>query len=89
MPRNFRLSIEGYCILTDAEGTYAAYNINVTAGLHQWRVLRRYRQFLSLQQVISQHVPAADLPHLPGKRILGSSVDPAFAEARGLALQVG
>lgn len=28
------------------------------------------------------------MPHLPGKRILGSSVDPSFAEARGLALQV-
>lgn len=48
----------------------------------------RYRQFLSLHAAVSEHVRAEDMPHLPGKRILGSSVDPTFAEARGLALQV-
>ncbi|CAM9644124.1 unnamed protein product, partial [Discosporangium mesarthrocarpum] len=88
MPRNFRLSIEGYDVLTDADGKYAAYSINVTAGLHQWRVLRRYRQFLSLHQVMSQHISPSRMPNLPGKRILGSSVEPSFAENRGLALQV-
>lgn len=49
---------------------------------------RRYRQFLSLHTAVSEHVKPQDMPHLPGKRILGSSVDPSFAEARGLALQV-
>ena len=48
----------------------------------------RYRQFLSLHTAVSEHVNPQDMPHLPGKRILGSSVDPSFAEARGLALQV-
>lgn len=42
MPRNFRLSLDGYTLQTDQDGTYAAYNISVTAGLHTWLVLRRY-----------------------------------------------
>eukprot|EP00904_Undaria_pinnatifida_P008524 jgi/Undpi1/4801/HiC_scaffold_19.g08154.m1 len=88
MPRNFRISLEGYSLQKDDDGTFAAYRINVTAGLHTWHVLRRYRQFLSLHSALSEHVKAEDMPHLPGKRILGSSVDPSFAEARGLALQV-
>lgn len=41
MPRNFRVAVEGYILLQDQDGTYAAYRINVTAGLHQWHVLRR------------------------------------------------
>ncbi|CAM9149523.1 unnamed protein product, partial [Scytosiphon promiscuus] len=88
MPRNFRLSLDGYALRTDHDGTYAAYRISVTAGLHTWLVFRRYRQFLSLHSAVSKHVKPDDMPHLPGKRILGSSVDPSFAEARGLALQV-
>lgn len=58
--------------------------------LNVWFVLFfcRYRQFLSLHTAVSEHVNPQDMPHLPGKRILGSSVDPSFAEARGLALQV-
>lgn len=41
MPRNFRISVDGYTLLHDEDGTFAAYRINVTAGLHQWQVLRR------------------------------------------------
>lgn len=41
MPRNFQISLDGYTLEHDAVGTYCAYRINVTAGLHQWRVLRR------------------------------------------------
>lgn len=52
-----------------------------------WNI-NRYRQFLSLHQAVGENVRAEDMPHLPGKRILGSSVHPSFAEARGLALQV-
>ena len=50
--------------------------------------LFRYRQFISLHVAVAENVRREDMPHLPGKRILGSSIDPAFAEARGLALQV-
>lgn len=42
MPRNFRISFDGYTLLRDEDGTFAAYRITVTAGLHQWQVLRRY-----------------------------------------------
>lgn len=42
MPRNFRISVDGYTLLRDDDGTFAAYRINVTAGLHQWQVLRRF-----------------------------------------------
>ncbi|CAN0393367.1 unnamed protein product, partial [Ectocarpus sp. 12 AP-2014] len=87
MPRNFRISLDGYTLRTDGDGKYAAYRISVTAGLHTWLVLRRYRQFLSLHTAVSEHLKPEDVPHLPGKRLLGSSVDPSFAEARGLALQ--
>lgn len=48
----------------------------------------RYRQFLALHAAVSEQVRREDMPTLPGKRILGSSIDPSFAEARGLALQV-
>ncbi|CAM9739962.1 unnamed protein product, partial [Pylaiella littoralis] len=48
----------------------------------------RYRQFLALHMAVCEYVEPEDTPPLPGKRILGSSVDPSFAEARGLALQV-
>lgn len=41
MPRNFQISLEGYSLQKDDDGTYAAYRINVTAGLHTWHVLRR------------------------------------------------
>lgn len=41
MPRNFRISLEGYSLQKDDDGTFAAYRINVTAGLHTWHVLRR------------------------------------------------
>lgn len=42
MPRNFRLSLDGYVLQNDQDGKYAAYRISVTAGLHTWLVLRRY-----------------------------------------------
>lgn len=42
MPRNFRISLEGYSLQKDDDGTFAAYRINVTAGLHTWHVLRRW-----------------------------------------------
>lgn len=42
MPRNFRLSLDGYVLQNDKDGKYAAYRISVTAGLHTWLVLRRY-----------------------------------------------
>ena len=41
MPRNFRLSLDGYVLQNDKDGKYAAYRISVTAGLHTWLVLRR------------------------------------------------
>lgn len=41
MPRNFRISLDGYTLRTDGDGKYAAYRISVTAGLHTWLVLRR------------------------------------------------
>lgn len=41
MPRNFRLSLDGYVLQSDKDGKYAAYRISVTAGLHTWVVLRR------------------------------------------------
>lgn len=41
MPRNFRISLDGYSLQRDDDGTFAAYRINVTAGLHTWHVLRR------------------------------------------------
>jgi len=40
-PRNFQISLDGYTLEHDAVGAYCAYRINVTAGLHQWSVLRR------------------------------------------------
>ena len=42
MPRNFRISLEGYSLQKDDDGTFAAYRINVTAGLHTWHVMRRW-----------------------------------------------
>lgn len=42
MPRNFRIAVDGYSLQRDDDGTFAAYRINVTAGLYQWQVLRRY-----------------------------------------------
>jgi len=42
MPRNFRLSLDGYQLQSDGDGKYAAYKISVTAGLHTWQILRRY-----------------------------------------------
>lgn len=41
MPRNFRLSLDGYELQSDGDGKYAAYRISVTAGLHTWQILRR------------------------------------------------
>lgn len=41
IPRNFQISLDGYTLEHDAVGAYCAYRINVTAGLHQWSVLRR------------------------------------------------
>lgn len=49
MPRNFRIALDGYTLQRDEDGIFAAYRINVTAGLHQWHVLRR----LGLQCTLS------------------------------------
>lgn len=65
--------------------TYVLLYVFCTYYTH---VMRRYRQFLALHTAVCEYVKPEDTPPLPGKRILGSSVDPSFAEARGLALQV-
>ena len=69
----------------------------MAAGISQWTVRRRYREFAELHKVLLDQVsgaavagqPAAlTLPPLPGKRIFGSSVDPAFVQERREGLQV-
>ena len=56
-----------------------------------WSVFRRYAQFAALHKelaVAATPYPGVAVPTLPKRRLLGSSVEPAFVERRRGALAV-
>lgn len=85
--RRFRVSIPSVIISSDGDGSFAAFQVSVSAGMGEWVVSRRYREFKALHGALKHLYPGRDLPPLPGKRIFGSSVEPSFVEKRQMGLQ--
>jgi PX domain len=61
----------------------------MAAGIGQWTLRRRYREFSDLHRALADNfkLGGPPLPPLPSKRIFGSSTSPAFVQDRRLALQ--
>jgi PX domain len=61
------------------------------AGISQWQVHKRYREFSELHKALNDELQlqgsSSTLPALPSKRIFGSSVSPDFVQDRRIALQ--
>jgi len=66
---------------------FTAYVIDVTIGITNYTLLKRYSQFDDLHQNIKKSYKGADLPLLPKKRWFGNT-DPSFVQKRCRKLQL-
>lgn len=71
----------------DAKKAYTVYNVQVTSGA-TWTVSRRFNEFYTLNSALrAQLGTIEDLPKMPGKVIIGSSLRSAVVEKRRHALE--
>jgi hypothetical protein len=96
-----RVFIPSHTTEVDLEGKYTSFNLlvqtafaavevcsfsfSLSSPTHQ--VKRRYKNFLSLHQDLSQKIPRDRLPQLPKKKRLGV-LDPSFVDERKQSLEL-
>lgn len=69
--------------------TYTVFLIQMLSCCSSFSVLRRYSDFISLHRDLTLEFPqlVSKLPTLPGKKLLGSSLDAEFVAQRRAALE--
>lgn len=67
---------------TDATQGHTLYIIQVSSGIKQWEVARRYRDFCYLDKQLRKNFPKLKIPPLPSKTYLFSSTTPAVVDER-------
>jgi len=69
-------------ITTKQSAIHTVYKIEVSPGIQNWIVDRRFNDFVLLDQELHKHFPSVKFPALPPKRFFGSSTEPKFVEER-------
>lgn len=66
---------------------YHNYVIDISTGLKQWKVKRRYRDFKYLDEQLKKYMSIKEKPNIPPKRLFFSSNDKKFVEERRIELE--
>jgi hypothetical protein len=82
-----RRSLECSAVIVNIAGTetsqgHTLYVIQVSSGIKQWEVARRYRDFCYLDKQLRKNFPKLKVPTLPPKQYLFSSTSAAVVEER-------
>lgn len=80
-------AIEIEIIETQVNQDHTVYVINVTCGMRNWTVKRRYKDFDYLDRKLRKFLPAVTMPSLPPKSYWRSSSNPSVVEQRKQQLQ--
>jgi hypothetical protein len=72
------LSIVG----TNSSQGHTLYVIQISSGIKQWEVARRFRDFVYLDKQLRKNFPKLKIPTLPPKKYLVSSTDPSVVDER-------
>lgn len=87
MENGFKIQVPDFNTSNDLEGKYISFRIVCTTSFSYWNVFKRYRSFSELNTELVSRFPNTKLPVLPKKKVLGSSLNAAFAEERRISLQ--
>ncbi|XP_046384338.1 serine/threonine-protein kinase Sgk1-like [Ischnura elegans] len=60
---------------------FTVYKVLVNGDVGSWYVFRRYNEFHKLYETVKKQFPHLNLK-LPGKKLFGNNLDPAFIESR-------
>ena len=80
-------SVELSIVGTETTQGHTLYIIQVSSGIKQWEVGRRYRDFSYLDKQLRKNFPKLKIGVLPPKRYLFSSTDPTIVDERRIQLE--
>lgn len=75
-------AVEVSIVGTEATQGHTLYIIQVSSGIKQWEVARRYRDFTYLDKQLRKNFPKLKIPALPPKRYLFSSTEQSVVDER-------
>lgn len=74
--------IEVRIVDTQLSEGHTLYVIEVSSGVKQWTVIRRFKDFYYLDKMLRKNFTKLKIPPLPPKRYFASSTDPGFVDER-------
>lgn len=80
-------SVEVSIVGTEATQGHTLYIIQVSSGIKQWEVARRFRDFVYLDKQLRKSFPKLKIPTLPPKRYLFSSTEQSIVDERRQQLE--
>lgn len=75
-------AVEIHIVGTESTQGHTLYIIQISSGIKQWQVARRYRDFCYLDKQLRKNYPKIKIPALPPKQYLFSSTSTAVVEER-------